>query len=269
MQNNIQFNSSAVNAGDCVGNGWSYISPNYGMYIGMTVVFGIIVFIVSLIPYIGGIVNQFLAQILLCGFFMAILTNSRDQSPDFSMLFEGFSKIGACCLLVFIQMVPVLLLSLAMYGILFGTGILNTEFATGSADSIDFSPFANSAVWIPLAILYVLILLMTFVIKILFYFALPLIADRDLGAIEAISLSIKAASKNLGGLILLFILEILIMLGGFLALCIGLLFVIPIVFAAEIAAYRAVFPDSQSMFNNVPPRPDEYGGNFGTPQNFQ
>lgn len=269
MQNNIQFNSSAVRAGDCIGNGWAYISPNYGLYIGMTAVLGILVFIVGLIPLVGGIINQFLLQFLLCGFFMAILTNARNQSPDFSMLFEGFNRIGACALLLLIQLTPIIILSVMLYGFMYAAGMFNVNSIASSQPQIDFSPFGNSGVWIPITILYVIILLISLAIKILFYFALPLIADRDLGAIEAISLSVRAATKNLGGLILLVILEFLMVIGGFLLLCIGLLFVVPIVLAAEIAAYKMVFPDNQSMFNNEPPRPDQYGGNYGMPQNFQ
>jgi len=269
MQNNIQFNSSAVRAGECVSQGWSFISSNFGLYIGMTAVLGLLVFIVGLIPFIGGIVNQFLLEVLICGMFIAILANARNENADFSMLFEGFSFFGACALLKLIELIPTIILSVILYGFMYAVGMFNFDPQLNSSGQLDYSPFGNSAMMIPFIILYLLILLVWLVIKVLLIFALPLIADRNLGAIEAISLSVKAATNNLGGLILLVILEILLVLGGFVLLCFGLLFTYPIVLAAEIAAYKAVFPDNQSMFNNEPPRPDQYGGNFGMPQNFQ
>ncbi|KAK0039416.1 hypothetical protein Bpfe_031169 [Biomphalaria pfeifferi] len=269
MQNNIQFNSSAVRAGDCISQGWAYISSNYGLYIGMTAVLGLIVIAVGLIPFIGSIINQFLLEVLICGMFIAILANSRNENAEFSMLFEGFSFFGSCALLKLIELIPTLILSAILYGFMYAVGMFNFDPQLNSSGQIDFSPFGNSAMMIPFFILYLLILLVWVIIKVLLIFALPLIADRNLGAVEAISLSVKAAMNNLGGLILLVILELLLFLGGFLVLCIGLIFTVPIIFAAEIAAYKAVFPDNHSMFNNEPPRPDQYGGNFGTPQNFQ
>jgi uncharacterized membrane protein len=97
-----------------------------------------------------------------------------------------------------------------------------------------------------------------------FMFALPLIAEHDIGPMEAIKLSFKAGWANPGGLVLLLILNGLLGLLGVLMLCIGVFFVLPIIFAASAFAYRQVFPLlDASPFRSTPPPPTEYGGSFG------
>ena len=53
------------------------------------------------------------------------------------------------------------------------------------------------------------------------------------------------------------------MLAGFIALCIGWLFILPLIYAANAFAYRQVFPDTKPNFQNVPPPPTSYGNNYG------
>lgn len=92
------------------------------------------------------------------------------------------------------------------------------------------------------AVVFIVFMIFTIAWGITFFFALPILADNDIGAIDAIKLSAKAGWSNFGGLLLLIIIEMGIMLIGLCALCFGLLFAIPIVYAANAFAYRQVFP---------------------------
>jgi uncharacterized membrane protein len=100
-------------------------------------------------------------------------------------------------------------------------------------------------------------------LRISLFFALPLILEHKLGAVDAMKLSARAAWSNVGGLILLFILEFLVALAGMLALCVGLLVAIPVIYAANAFAYRQVFPFAGNDSQNAPPPPDAYGGAYG------
>ena len=97
----------------------------------------------------------------------------------------------------------------------------------------------------------------------IFFFAIPLILERDLGVFDAIKFSAKAAFSNLGGLIVLMILGGLVGILGVLALCLGIFVAIPVIYAANAFAYRQVFPLIEQNFNLAPPPPTEYG-NFGS-----
>jgi uncharacterized membrane protein len=122
------------------------------------------------------------------------------------------------------------------------------------------------AAGIPFAVFAVIMVLflISIVVQISLFFALPLIADHEgLSAMDAMKLSVKAAWSNIGGLILLGILEFLIAIVGVFALCVGVLFILPLLYAANAFAYRQVFPDTKQNFQNAPPPPNSYGNNYG------
>jgi len=87
--------------------------------------------------------------------------------------------------------------------------------------------------------------------------------EHDLGPVDAMKLSAKAATSNVGGLVVLFIFESLVALLGFLMLCVGLFFVMPIIYAANAFAYRQVFPLIEQNFQITPPAPTIYGSSYG------
>ena len=96
-------------------------------------------------------------------------------------------------------------------------------------------------------------------------FAIPLVLEHDLGVVDALLTSIKAAGSNLGGLILLIVFEILVVILGLIALCVGVFVAMPVVYAANVIAYRYVFPYVRPRdFNTAPPPPTAYGGTYGT-----
>ena len=110
----------------------------------------------------------------------------------------------------------------------------------------------------------ILALIGSILFGITFTFALPLLADKDLSLMETIKLSAKAGWANAGGLFLLFLLLGALMIGGIMALCVGIFFVLPVVYAAITVAYRQVFPiaNQPGRFND-PPAPQNYGNMAG------
>ncbi len=76
----------------------------------------------------------------------------------------------------------------------------------------------------------------------LLIFSFPLIIDRNLSSWEAIKLSARASLKNIGGIGGMIAVNLGLAIAGYLAFCIGLYLVIPIITAANVLAYRKVFP---------------------------
>ncbi|MBK6722812.1 MAG: hypothetical protein IPG58_05880 [Acidobacteria bacterium] len=97
-----------------------------------------------------------------------------------------------------------------------------------------------------------------------FLFAIPLVIEHDMGAVDAIKLSARAAVSNIGGLFVYFLLLILVVIVGMLMLCLGVFLVsMPVMYIAGAFAYRQVFPWMEQQFNMAPPPPTAYG-DFGT-----
>jgi uncharacterized membrane protein len=84
--------------------------------------------------------------------------------------------------------------------------------------------------------------------------------EHDMGAVDAMKLSARAGMSNVGGIILLLILEALVLFLGALMICVGFFFVLPIIYAASVFAYRQVFPDLGGPTGfTTPPPPNAYG----------
>ncbi|HTH52201.1 MAG TPA: hypothetical protein VL501_09725, partial [Pyrinomonadaceae bacterium] len=84
-----------------------------------------------------------------------------------------------------------------------------------------------------------------------------LIVDRDLSSLDAIKLSARAAFKNLGGIGGMIAVNFVLALVGEAACGVGLYLVIPILMAANVVAYRKVFP-ALSRPTLEPPPPTAY-----------
>jgi len=92
----------------------------------------------------------------------------------------------------------------------------------------------------------------------LLIFAFPLIVDKNLSAFAAMKTSAKAVWANLSGVAGLWGLGFILSLVGMLVFCIGIYFVIPVMTAANILAYRKVFPSDKN--HNQPPQPNAFPG---------
>jgi hypothetical protein len=252
----FQFRRGAISATECVSEGLELIKPNYWLFFGMVVVELVILFVINFVPYIGGLLNAVMAGPLLCGIYIAMLMQARGERVDFSMMFEGFSRFLPAFLVTLIPALPWLGLPFVM--ISFGTS------AAVIPDGGNSSPVMPAAM-LSLVLFFLVAFVIAIALHILVFFALQLIADRNLGIGDAVKLSFSAASGNLGGIFLLMLLEGLMLFAGVLVFCFGFLFVLPIVYAANVAAYRHVFPDASTSYYNEPPRPEYYNDSFNRP----
>jgi hypothetical protein len=83
-------------------------------------------------------------------------------------------------------------------------------------------------------------LLITLPLGILTFISLPLIIFKDLNVIEAISKSIQLVSKKFFLVLVLFILANILALTGFIALCIGIVFTLPFIYAIQYVIYKSL-----------------------------
>jgi uncharacterized membrane protein len=256
----LEIRNGAIDASACLSEGWALIKSNYGTFFGMTIVMILINIALNFIPYAGDIINALIAGPLMCGIYYALIVKSRGEEVRFPMMFEGFNRFLPAFLVTLIYTLP--LLALGAAAVFFVT--LNPTPETAGVG--DFSTILGQQLTAGLIASTIAAYLVSLALQILLFFALPLIADHNLGFADAVKLSIAGTTANLGGLIVLFLLEFLVILVSLFAFCIGIFFALPVIYAANIIAYRSVFPASQPSFFNEPPRPDAYGGTYGSPQ---
>lgn len=254
--NPVQYLSGAINPGDCISNAWTLVTRNFWLYIGVALV---TMLLIGCIPFVGSL----LFGPVLGGFYYLVLRDMRDEPVDFGMMFKGFEKFLPLMLAGLIQAAPSIIATVLQYTVdiarIVGGGSRGGDFYQPGADTV----FAGISVGI--LVIVIILSLVGIVWSVALSFAVPLIMEHDLGVADALLTSAKAALSNAGGLIVLIILEVLVVILGMIALCIGIFVAVPVVYAANVFAYRMVFPYfDRPNINTAPPPPTEYGGTYGT-----
>jgi hypothetical protein len=292
----MEIQSGAVSPTGAIEEGWNIIKDDYWTFFGICLVFMVIVIAVALvvgmvngvidvgvraaaggldpskntglsaatiIPGIASLVVSSITNIaimlvtamMMCGVYSALSRKVTSGNFEFGDLFNGFSKFQPC-----------LIVSLVLSIIQFIIGIVGLLIVLGAGVSFkpdmllkdgQFDPTVLSGLFGIIAVLAILSILVQLIIGIATIFLYPLIAERDLPGIDAISHSIRGGFSNVFGLVGLIILQGLILFVALILCIVPFFFAIPILYASTFAAYRSVFGgiSGSNMYNQPPPPP--------------
>jgi hypothetical protein len=235
---NTEFRTGVIRPVECVKEGFELIKRDYWLLLA-------ILFVGALI---GGATMYILGGAMFCGIFIAYIKAIDGKPVVFDDLWKGMNYFGPGLAVVAVMIVPAFAYYIFAY-ITFAAAIF------GGAQGGE-AGLVGALVVVGLVDLVVLIAMVCF--HTLLTFALPLVVDRNLGAIDAMKTSAKAVWANLGGVAGLIVVNIGLGLLGYIALCVGIYFVIPIIIAGNLVAYRRVFPSLEMRTNLSPPPPDAY-----------
>lgn len=235
---NTEFRTGVINPVECVKEGFELIKKDYWLLFAIALVGGLI----------GGFTMYILAGAMICGIMFAYLKAIDGKPVTFDDLWKGMNYFGPGLVVILIILVPLIAFYIFLYVSIFGAMIGGSQ--AGEAGLI------GALVVVGLIDFVFLILMVCF--HTLLTFSFPLIVDRNLGAIDAMKTSARAVWQNLGGVAGLVVVNFVLVFIGYLALCIGMYFVIPIMIAGNVVAYRRVFPSLESRTNLSPPPPDAY-----------
>jgi hypothetical protein len=290
----MEIQSGAVQPVGAIEEGWNIIKDDYWTFFAMCLVFTVILFAVSfavglvnnaitlgvsaalgatvskgsadvavaIVPQLVSATISIFTSIIVTavtGMFMCGLMTSLGRKVDtgrfeFNDLFSGFSKFQPC-------LIYSIVLSLIQYLILVGGILIGVAFGVSlSAESLlkdgKLDPTMFSGLIGIFLVIGLLALVFYTIVAICTVFVFPLIAERNLSGIEAFTTSARGGIANIFGILGLIILQGLMILVGAIACLVGMLFVVPILYASLFAAYRSVFGrPNTSMFQNPPPPP--------------
>ena len=238
--NTSDFNSGVVAPFECLKEGWAAIKDRYWLFLGLALV----------AMLIGGAVPIVLIGSMMCGLYLCLFGKMRGAPVEFGDLFKGFDYFVPGLVAAAIQTVPIFVLVFPAYFI-----FAIFMFATMPHDRYARDEGPPAVFFLGLIVFVLFVLIVSLVIHILFLFAYPLIVDRKLSGWDAIKTSYRAAMKNFGGILGLVLLNSALSILGVFACYVGVIFVIPITFAAYAAAYRRIFPDIAPGLMAPPPPP--------------
>lgn len=192
--------------------------------------------------------------VLGCGIYNAMSNDEQTGIADFGLLFSGFPKVMQCLTFAVVGSLIQFIIGMVVLivGAVMGVGAI---FGGMIQPGKEPDPSVLGALLTGIIIVALVMMVLNLIYNLLTTFVYPIIADTEVSGIEAVLLSVKGALRNIGGLVLLQILLGLIMIGGTLLCFFGLIFVAPILYAGNYAAFRSVFPSERQLRNEMPPPP--------------
>ncbi|MCC7309474.1 MAG: hypothetical protein IT173_18075 [Acidobacteria bacterium] len=224
---NLEFNAGAIKPVECLREAWDLIKSDYWPLFAISLVGGLI----------AGFTMYVLIGAMICGIFACYLKKIDGSVPvNFEDLWKGFQYLGPSALATIVFVVPIVTYMIVLFVTMYSPLIAAAVLGKNADPSIIIGTFLAA-----LAVDIVVAIVMT-CIHSLMIFTFPLIVDRKLSSWDAIKLSARASMKNIGGIAGLIGLNLLLVIAGQMAFCIGVYFVIPLLTASNLVAYRKVFP---------------------------
>ncbi|MGH9948469.1 MAG: hypothetical protein ACRD6X_14925 [Pyrinomonadaceae bacterium] len=223
---NLEFNSGVIKPFECVSEAWGLIKKDYWLLFGISLVGGLL----------AGATMYVLFGAMICGIFGVYLKRIDGGEVKFEDLWLGMKYIVPSIPVVILFVVPLVIYFVVVFITLYSPLIAAAIMGEHGDPTIIIGTFAVAIV-IDIIVAILMTIVHSFII-----FAFPLMVDRNLGGMDAIKLSARAVMKNMGGIGGMIVVNFGIVLLGQMAFCIGIYFVIPIITASNLVAYRKVFP---------------------------
>ena len=235
----IEIRSGVVRPIECAKEAFELIKSDYWLLFAIWIVGAMI----------GGVTLMIAGGAMTAGTFYAYLRKVDGEKANFDDLWKGMQWFLPGLIVVILIVLPMILIYALIY-----VPILIAAMMGPKANQSDLLAMLFGSLVVDLILVVIMVCFHT-----LLTFCFPIIVDQNVGAVKAISLSARAVFKNLGGVTGLIGVNFVLVLVGYLALCVGVYLVIPVIIATNVVAYRKIFPKP----NNVqfqPPPPSVYGG---------
>ena len=193
----------------------------------------VITFGLILVPFVGGVIANFLQPVFFASFAITAFRQVAGEQIMMGDLFSGFRRNAR----PLINLGAILLMAQIL--IFMGMWAVGLPMAPPDDQSFTMNDYVKSLQgkeWILAAGF-----LLTVVVKGALWFAPPLLAFHDLSMSQAIRWSVFAAISNLGAMIVYGFLLGIAMLVGLMTWGLGLFVVIPVMAISTFVGYREVF----------------------------
>lgn len=235
----IEIRSGVIRPVEVVKEAWETIKSDYWLLFAIWIVGGMI----------GGISLLIAAGAMTAGTFYAYLRKIDGHKANFDDLWKGMQWFVPGLIVMMFIAVPIL----AVYAVIYIPFVMAAAMGPRLSES-ELLQLIGGFLIVDFILIVIMVCIHTLII-----FAFPLIVDKNLGPIKAMTTSARAVFKNLGGITCMIGVNFVLVLAGYVALCVGVYFVIPIIVASTVVAYRKIFPAEPVSFD---PPSGAFSGGF-------
>ncbi|MFN7115350.1 MAG: BPSS1780 family membrane protein [Saprospiraceae bacterium] len=221
--------------GDYIGQGFDLFKQNMGNFVGYTLVYVMIIGVLSVIPLIGFLGVYALSPILYAGFLIGAHRTASGQRLEFGDFFKGFDHAGQLIVWYLVSIIATTLLMLPFFISIFSWYSEMLADPEGYIENPDpFGMFANIPSW------SYLLFLPAIYLGVAWRWAPQFIVFNNMNFWDAMEMSRRLITKK--WLIQFLFLIVFSIIGGIgaLGLLIGMFFTVPAAMCMEYAAFADV-----------------------------
>lgn len=220
--------------GNYISKGFDIFKQNPGGYIGYAILFFMISLIVNMIPLLGFLIAIVITPPLSVGIAISAYKQEREGNMEFGSFFKGFDYIGQLIVAYIIMLIIYFIVALPLI-FMIGFSFLSS-FTSGDPEAImeSYQEIAKLGVWL------VLFMAIFAYVGVSMRWTNYLIVFHKYDAVSAIKTSWQLVNKRWIWHFLFLLLCGLIILGGFIALLVGIVVAYPIIMAADYAGYADI-----------------------------
>lgn len=220
-------------ASSWIGSGWQMFTQSAGAWIGMIVIWIVLIMITSLIPLVN-IFNMILGTLLTGGLMIACHNQRREGSLNIGDLFAGFSEHFVPLLLL--GLLSMLLYFLAMIPMFITLGGAFFAMLAGGGSEID-----PALIGIPFLLGMLVSMALLVPVMAALWFAPALVVISKCSPVEALKRSFFGCLRNFLPFLLWGLLVAVLLILGMIPIGLGLLVVLPMTWASTYAAFRDIY----------------------------
>ncbi len=212
--------------------GFSVFKANPGIWIGVLVVYLVIMFMIGLVPFLGSLATIILGPVFSGGF-TVLARNAENGSAAFDDLFAGFKeKFGQLAVLALINFGFLLIPMLVMFILGFSGAVMGQNI----------SEFDNpEGLGIAMVVMFLVCFIAVIPAIMGMWFAPSLIMFNDLSSWDAFKLSVSGCLKNILPFIIYIIASLVLAFIAAIPFGLGFLILVPTIIGSIYKAYKRVF----------------------------
>ncbi|MGE5387010.1 MAG: BPSS1780 family membrane protein, partial [Betaproteobacteria bacterium] len=212
-------------------SGWTLFKAAPGTWIGLTVVFMLVMMVMALIPFLGGIALNLLMPVFIGGIMMGCKAIEDGEELRVGHLFAAFSgHVGNLVIVGLLYMVGIFAIMMVMFvigGAGFGIGaLLGGNIGTAL---------------VPMILLGLLALALMIPLAMAVWFAPPLIIFHEVPPFEAMKASFVVCLKNFVPFLVYGLVYLVLAVLACIPIFLGWLVLAPVMMASMYAGYRDMF----------------------------
>lgn len=212
---------------------WPMVKSNLGVWVLITLALFAIQFVMGLVPVAGDIASTLLGPVFTGGVLMGVRAIAGGEALRFDHLFAGFKEKTA----PLIGLGALTLGIMFLFGIIIGGAFVGMNMDTMQSEVTTPEDLLNG---VNTGLIAVGVILLIFIMM-LFWFSTQLVALHGVPVFQALTMSFKGCLRNPLPLVVYMLLALLLVIAGAIPLLLGLLVVVPWLFASAYVSYRQIF----------------------------